>query len=55
MFDGIPEHDGNGYLMIRNAPGIGIELKEDAVSKAPPRIWGEIRNQLHFDGSIANQ
>ncbi len=55
MFTGIPEHDGRGYLLIGDGPGLGIELKPDAVEKAPPRMWGQIRNQLSADGSIAFQ
>ena len=55
MFSGIPVHDGQGYLVIGDEPGLGIELKPDAVEKAPPRIWGEVRNQLSADGSIAFQ
>jgi galactonate dehydratase len=55
MFSGIPVHDGRGYLLIGDEPGLGIELMPDAVEKAPPRIWGEVRNQLGADGSIAFQ
>ena len=55
MFSGIPVHDGHGYLLIGDEPGLGIELKSDAVQKAPPRVWGEVRNQLSADGSIAFQ
>ena len=55
MFSGIPVHDGRGYLVISDEPGIGIELKPDAVEKAPPRLWGEVRNQLSEDGSITFQ
>ena len=55
MFSGIPVHDGRGYLLISDQPGIGIELKPDAVEKAPPRIWGEVVNQLNEDGSVAHQ
>ena len=55
MLSGIPEHDGHGYLIIPDRPGIGIELKPDAVEKAPPRPWGEVVSQLNADGSIAHQ
>lgn len=55
MLTGIPEHDGHGYLVISDRPGLGIELKPDAVEKAPPRPWGEVVAQLNVDGSIAHQ
>ena len=35
MITGTPEHDGNGYLIISDAPGIGVELKPDAREKLP--------------------
>ncbi len=54
MVTGIAEHDGNGYLVISDAPGIGLELKEDAVEKCPetPR---EVVTRLHADGSVVDQ
>ena len=54
MVTGIAEHDGNGFLVISDAPGIGLELKEDAVEKCPetPR---EVVTRLHADGSVVDQ
>lgn len=54
MVNGIAEHDGNGFLVISDAPGIGLELKEDAVEKCPetPR---EVVTRLHADGSVVDQ
>jgi galactonate dehydratase len=46
------QRDG-GYLMIPTAPGIGIELAEDAAERFPytPR---EVITRRHFDGSIVD-
>jgi galactonate dehydratase len=54
MVDTVPEHDGEGFLMIPTTPGIGIELKPDAVEKVPftPR---EVVARLHKDGSVVDQ
>lgn len=54
MVSGIAEHDGEGYLEISDAPGIGVELKDDAVEKCPmaPR---EVITRLHADGSVVDQ
>ncbi|MDA0676668.1 MAG: galactonate dehydratase [Chloroflexi bacterium] len=54
MVTGIPVHDGNGFLVISDAPGIGLELKEDAIEKCPetPR---PVVTRLHRDGSIVDQ
>ena len=49
----IPVEDG--FLIIPNAPGIGIELADDAQEKAPPRPYGEINARLHLDGSVVDQ
>ena len=37
MVAGMAEHYGNGYLMISNAPGIGLELKSCAVENSPEK------------------
>lgn len=44
----------NGFLIIPDAPGIGIELAEDAQEKYPykPR---EVETRLHIDGSVVDQ
>jgi len=49
----IPVEDG--FLIIPDAPGIGIELMEDAQEKAPPRKYGQINARLHKDGSVVDQ
>ncbi len=54
MVDNTPQHDGNGYLMISDRPGIGIDLKPDAVEKCPPAPR-EVETRLHFDGSVIDQ
>ncbi|MEF8885174.1 MAG: galactonate dehydratase [Haloarculaceae archaeon] len=47
------DRDG-GYLEVPDAPGIGVELDDDAVAECPyePR---EIVTRLHEDGSIVDQ
>jgi len=45
----------DGFLIIPDAPGIGIELADDAQEKAPPRPYGEIHARLHVDGSVVDQ
>lgn len=44
----------NGFLIIPDAPGIGIELAEDAQKRHPykPRSVG---TRLHLDGSVVDQ
>jgi galactonate dehydratase len=47
-------HDGKGYLIIPDAPGIGIELAPDAAEKHPYRMrW--VGTRLHADGSVVDQ
>jgi galactonate dehydratase len=43
-----------GFLIIPDAPGIGIELAEDAAERHPYRKR-EIRTRLHVDGSVVDQ
>ena len=47
------ERDG-GYLLVPDAPGIGVELDEDALTEHPyePR---EVVTRLHEDGSVVDQ
>jgi galactonate dehydratase len=45
----------DGFLMIPDTPGIGIEIADDAQEKAPPRPHGEINARLHVDGSVVDQ
>ena len=42
-------------MIIPDAPGIGIEIAEDAQEKAPPRTYGQINVRLHKDGSVVDQ
>jgi len=44
----------NGFLIIPESPGIGIELAEDAQEKYPykPRT---VKTRLHIDGSVVDQ
>jgi galactonate dehydratase len=43
-----------GYLLIPDAPGIGIELAEDAAERYPYRPR-EVLTRLHEDGSVVDQ
>lgn len=43
-----------GFLIIPDAPGIGIELAEDAAERYPYRPR-EVRARLHVDGSVVDQ
>ena len=44
----------NGFLIIPDAPGIGVELAEDAAERHPyrPRT---VHTRLHADGSVVDQ
>jgi galactonate dehydratase len=44
----------NGFLIISDAPGIGVELAEDAQQRHPYRRRG-LRTRLHVDGSVVDQ
>jgi galactonate dehydratase len=48
-------YDGQGFLDIPTAPGIGVELKPNATEEAPRREWGPIVARLHVDGSVVDQ
>ncbi|MBX6772086.1 MAG: galactonate dehydratase [Chloroflexi bacterium] len=50
---GIPRLE-NGFLIIPDAPGIGVELAEDAAQKYPYRPR-EFQTRLHVDGSVIDQ
>ena len=51
---GAAKHDGHGYLLIPDTPGIGIELAEDAAERHPYRMrWTGTR--LNADGSVMDQ
>jgi galactonate dehydratase len=45
----------NGFLIIPDVPGIGIELAPEAREKYPPRVHGRIGTRLHVDGSVVDQ
>ena len=49
-----PPRVQNGYLLIPDTPGIGIELAEDAQEKHPP-VPREVLARLHVDGSVVDQ
>ena len=44
----------DGYLIVPDAPGIGVELADDAAEKHPftPRV---VSTRLHVDGSVIDQ
>ena len=44
----------DGFLIIPDAPGIGVELAEDAAERYPYRPRA-IRTRLHVDGSVVDQ
>jgi galactonate dehydratase len=44
----------DGFLIVPDAPGIGVELSEDAM-QACPYIPREVCTRLHRDGSIVDQ
>lgn len=43
-----------GYLLVPDAPGIGIELTDDAADRHPYRPR-EVATRLHVDGSVVDQ
>jgi galactonate dehydratase len=45
----------DGFLIIPETPGIGIELAPDALQKHPARVHGRIGTRLHVDGSVVDQ
>ena len=49
-----PVAQENGFLIVPDAPGIGIELAEDAAERHPyvPRA---VQTRLHADGSVVDQ
>lgn len=54
IVSGAARHDGKGFLIISDKPGIGVELHPDAAKKWPykPR---EVATRLHVDGSVVDQ
>jgi galactonate dehydratase len=43
-----------GYLIVPDAPGIGVELADDALKKYPFKPRG-IKTRLNVDGSVMDQ
>ena len=44
----------DGFLIIPDAPGIGVELAADAETRHPP-VPREVETRLHVDGSVIDQ
>ena len=44
----------DGFLVVPDTPGIGIELAEDAQERFPPTPR-EVSTRLHVDGSVIDQ
>ena len=44
----------DGFLLVPDTPGIGMELADDAQEKYPPRPR-EVETRLHVDGSVVGQ
>ena len=53
IVNGAPQLE-NGFLIISNAPGLGVELAADAQQRHPYRPRG-VRTRLHVDGSVIDQ
>jgi galactonate dehydratase len=54
MVSGAPPHDGKGFLVIGDAPGIGVSLRPNAREKFPYRKRS-LQTRLHVDGSVVDQ
>ena len=54
MVSGAAQHDGKGYLIIPDTPGLGLQLRPDAAEKCP-MVPHEIETRLHADGSVVDQ
>ncbi len=60
---GAPEHDGEGFLLLPDAPGIGVELRPEAAKAArdgDDRASGtftprEVVTRLGVDGAVVDQ
>jgi galactonate dehydratase len=44
----------DGFIIIPDAPGLGVELAEDAAERHPYRMR-EVNTRLHIDGSVVDQ
>jgi galactonate dehydratase len=54
LVSGAAQHDGEGFLIINDEPGIGVALRPDAATKFPYRPR-KILTRLHKDGSVVDQ
>ncbi|MBI2172357.1 MAG: galactonate dehydratase [Chloroflexi bacterium] len=54
MVTGAAKHDGKGFLIIPDKPGIGVELAPGAAARFPKRPR-EIDTRLNVDGSVVDQ
>ncbi|MBU87831.1 MAG: mandelate racemase/muconate lactonizing enzyme family protein [Dehalococcoidia bacterium] len=54
MVEGLTVHDGRGFLLISEKPGLGIKLKENVEKLCPP-VTREVVTRLHEDGSVIDQ
>jgi galactonate dehydratase len=52
--EGVPHHDGAGFLTISDAPGIGVSLRRDAAERFPYQRLN-VETRLHVDGSVVDQ
>lgn len=52
--DGATSLDEMGFLLIGDAPGIGVTLRPDAAERFPRRRR-TIKTRLHIDGSVVDQ
>jgi galactonate dehydratase len=54
LVSGAPTHDGAGFLIISDEPGLGLSLKPDARERFPYRRRKIVTRQ-HIDGSVVDQ
>ncbi|WGF90757.1 mandelate racemase/muconate lactonizing enzyme family protein [Marinivivus vitaminiproducens] len=54
LVDGAARHDGEGFLTISDAPGIGVTLCSDAEERFPYRPRALV-TRVHKDGSVVDQ
>lgn len=44
----------DGYLIVPDAPGIGVELQEDLEKRHPYRMR-QLKTKLNYDGSVVDR
>jgi galactonate dehydratase len=54
IVSGAAKHDGKGFLVLSDTPGIGVELRPDAAKKWPYKMR-EVNTRLAVDGSVVDQ